>query len=120
MAFQGVGSAAEAYEVVKRTHLDTEALCRQQGLLFIPLVAEPTGGWGPTGAATLRLLARASDARLGEEPGSGATRLFQQLSVAIRRASARAILRRQAEEAPASGAVAAARDVLAEEDEGSL
>ncbi|CAK0809588.1 unnamed protein product [Prorocentrum cordatum] len=33
--------APQAREVVKRTHLDTEALCRQQGVFFILLVAEP-------------------------------------------------------------------------------
>ena len=77
LAFQGMGRAAQEYEVVKRTHLDTDAQCRQQGMLFIPLVAEPSGGWGPNGADTLRRLARASDMRLGEEPGTGWTRLLQ-------------------------------------------
>ena len=117
LAMQGVGRAAQEYEMVKRSHLDTETLCRRQGILFIPLVAEPSGGWGPKGAETIRRLARASDRRLGEEAGSGATRLFQQLSVAIRRQTSRAILRRHAEPPPAGGAEATARDLLAEEDE---
>ena len=114
MAFQGIGHAAQEYEMVKRSHLDTERLCRQQGIVFIPLVAEPSGGWGPTGADTLRRLARASDRRGGDELGAGAAQLFQRLSVAIRRATARAVLRRHAERPRAGGALAAAPGLLAE------
>ena len=100
--------------MVKRSHLDTERLCRQQGIVFIPLVAEPSGGWGPTGADTLRQLARASDRRGGDELRAGAAQLFQRLSAAIRRATARAVLRRHAERPRAGGALAAAPGLLAE------
>ena len=103
--------------MVKRHHLDTELVCRQQGIAFIPLVAEPSGGWGPTGVDTLGRLARASDRRLGDEPGTGAKHLFQQLSVAIRRATARAVLRRCAEPCPAGGPLAVVRALLAAQGE---
>ncbi|CAK0860758.1 unnamed protein product, partial [Prorocentrum cordatum] len=39
LAFQGVGRAAQEYELVKRNHLDTERQFQQQGVAFIPLVA---------------------------------------------------------------------------------
>jgi hypothetical protein len=114
LAFQEVGRASQEYELVKRNHLDTERQCQQQGIVFFPPVAEPSGGWGPTGAETLRRLARASDRRRGEELGAGAARLFQCLSVAIRRATARAVLRRHAALPSTGGAVAAAPGLLAE------
>ena len=39
--------ACAAYEERKRNHLQTAALCRQQGLQLIPLIAEAvSGGWG--------------------------------------------------------------------------
>lgn len=41
------GAAATAYSAVKMSHLDTASLCQQQGLSFIPLVAETTGTWAP-------------------------------------------------------------------------
>ncbi|CAK0834577.1 unnamed protein product, partial [Prorocentrum cordatum] len=113
LAFHEVGRPAQEYELVKRS-LDTERQCQQQGIGFIPLVAEPSGEWGPTGADTLRRLARASDWRRGERLGAGAARLFQRLSVAIRRATARAVLRRHAELSSAGGAMAAAPGLLAE------
>ena len=41
------GAAATAYSAVKMSHLDTASLCQQQGLSFIPLMAETTGTWAP-------------------------------------------------------------------------
>ena len=38
------GKVAAAYEDRKRSFQDTETLCRGQGLQFVPLVAEATGG----------------------------------------------------------------------------
>ena len=43
-ASQTSGAAALLYEQHKRVYLNTEAECAQQGVLFIPLVAESTGG----------------------------------------------------------------------------
>ena len=42
-----VGHAATVYEIHKRRHLRIEDDCRQQGILFVPLVAEASGGWDP-------------------------------------------------------------------------
>ena len=39
-----VGSAARNYEDHKRSYLQTEEECRQQGIIFTPLVAEASGG----------------------------------------------------------------------------
>ena len=42
-------SAVKAYEDHKRSHLDTETICREEGITFIPLVCEADGGgWGPS------------------------------------------------------------------------
>ena len=42
----------------KRTYLQTEEECRQQGVQFVPLVAETSGGWGASAFATFRRMAK--------------------------------------------------------------
>jgi len=110
------GAAAEAYEVYKRNYLDTSAVCTSQGLSFIPMVAEPSGGWGPSGFCTLKALARAAAARspTGAEPSAILAERLQRLCGAIRRATARAVLRREAavETSSARGARSAALALL--------
>ena len=114
--FREVGQAAAAYEDVKRSHLNTAQSCAAQGLTFVPLVAEPSGGWGPSGVTALRRLARAVELRTGEHRAAVGARFFQQLSVAVRRASARAILRRAgAEEMGVPDSIAAAWAALVED-----
>ena len=88
------GAAALLYEQHKRVYLNTEAECAQQGVLFIPLVAEYTGGWGPSGFATLQKLARIAGQRWGRDQEASLSHLLERLSVAIRSAHARAVLRR--------------------------
>ena len=61
------GVAASLYEAHKRAYLNTEAECAEQGVTFVPLVAETTGGWGPEGLKTLRLLAKATSDKAGRE-----------------------------------------------------
>ena len=40
--------ATKAYEDFKRSHLETESLCREEGITFIPMICEADGGgWGP-------------------------------------------------------------------------
>ena len=40
--------ATKAYENFKRSHLNTEAMCREEGITFIPVIGEADGaGWGP-------------------------------------------------------------------------
>jgi hypothetical protein len=103
-ASQTSGAAATLYETHKRAHLNTEVECAQQGVIFIPLVAETSGGWGPTGFATLRKLAKVAGQRLGKDEEASLSQLLERLSVAIRSAQARAVLRR-----------AGGSDVLAED-----
>ena len=74
--------ACAAYEECKRNHLQTAALCRQQGLQFIPLIAEAvSGGWGREAMKAWRQLV-------------GTEHLLQCLSVTLQRENARAVLRR--------------------------
>ena len=90
------GAAAEAYESYKRTYLGTVSDCNSQGLSFVPMVAETTGGWGPSAHCTLKALARAAAAHSssGAEPSAILAEHLQRLCAAIRRATARAVLRR--------------------------
>ena len=93
-AAEGPGVAALAYEAYKRSHLNTEAECAQQGVTFLPMVAEASGGWGPTGLKVLRQLAKSAAAKTGGDDDLSMGNLLQSLCVTIRRAKARAVLRR--------------------------
>jgi hypothetical protein len=88
------GAAASAYETFKRAHLNTEAECSQQGVFFIPMVAESSGGWGPEGLKTLRQLAKTVAGQTCGDADTSMGHLLQSLSVVIRSAKARAVLRR--------------------------
>ena len=93
-AAQKSGAAATQYEVFKRQYLDTANVCASQGITFIPLVAEVTGGWGPTGLKTVSKLANRT-ARISEQSASMVfAHLLESLCVAIRRANAQAVLKR--------------------------
>ena len=82
--------AAEDYEARKRAHLQTAATCADEGLQFIPLVAEAaSGGWAPVAMQTWRQLAHCVAARSGEQP---TVKLEKLLS--LQRENARAVLRR--------------------------
>ena len=115
------GAAAEAYEVHKRNYLNTAVVCASQGLSFVPMVAEPSGGWGPSGFCTLKAFARAAAARSSTGADSSAilAERLRKLCGAIRRATARAVLRREvaSETGPAYGARAAALALLANSEE---
>ena len=79
------------------------------------MVAEPSGGWGPFGACTLKALSKAAATRStsGAEPSAILAEHRQRLCAAIRRASARAILRREIGPAPLRCPRQAALAVLA-------
>ena len=93
-ASQSSGAAAGLYEEHKRSYLNTAAECAEQGVLFIPLVAESSGGWGTAGFTTLHKLAKVSGQRWGKDVEASLSHLLERLSVAIRSAQARAVLRR--------------------------
>ena len=50
---------AADYEARKSSHLNTRAVCEAQGLQFIPLVVEASGGWAPSAVRTWKELAAA-------------------------------------------------------------
>ena len=90
-------AAADAYADVKADHLQTAQVCENQGIRFQPMVVESTGAWSTSASHTLRLLARATAAREGEDAASCYTHLLQELCVTARRFRGRAALRRRAE-----------------------
>ena len=91
----GGSHACVAYEAKKRAHQDTAHQCSEQGLQFVPLVAEACGGgWGPTAISTRRSLGALLSARTGESKGIVTDQLLQAFSVTLQRENARAVLRR--------------------------
>ena len=83
------------------------------GVAFLPMVAESSGAWAPEALAVLRQLASASATLSGGQTGLELAKLLQTTSVTIRRAHARAVLRRGGEpEGPAEGALLGARAAL--------
>jgi hypothetical protein len=110
----GGESAAEAYTSFKRNFQNTAEECRRQGILFVPMVFEPSGAWAPDALRTLRELANISARRSGAEQSAVLGNMLQSLCVVIRTASARAVLRRRALAAAGSeDPLLAARQVLA-------
>ncbi len=96
------GAAAEAYEQFKRGYLDTAADCQRQGFAFVPIVAQPSGGWGPSAQCVFKAFARSIAALSGRTPEAELQEHRQALGVLLRQANARAIFRRD----PGSGAQA--------------
>ena len=90
-----IGAAAAAYEVFKREYLGTAADCQSHGIAFIPMIAETSGGWGVSAICTLKALARTVAAQTNQTPQRVLSEQLQYLGTAIRRANARAVLRRE-------------------------
>ena len=76
---------------------------------FLPLVAESTGGWGPTGAKTLCRIAKHAAAKQGTETNDSLARCYEGLNVI--RAHGQAVLRRA--QGASEDAVAGPRDSAA-------
>ena len=88
-------SAARAYEELKRSHMDTEAICQEEGITFIPMVCEADGGsWGPAAHQVWSELAKYKSVLTGEHSSIIATRILQSLGLILHRENARSILRR--------------------------
>ena len=88
-------SAVKAYEDFKRSHMQTEAICQEEGVTFIPLICEAVGGgWGPAANAVWNLLAQNKSTLTGETVSITVTHLLQSLGLILHRENARAILRR--------------------------
>ena len=90
-------TAATSYAVTKASHLNTAVLCAQQGVHFMPVVAESTGVWEPEASKLLLQLSPSTAARTGDDAVTLHSDLLQELSVVIRSHRARAVLRRRAE-----------------------
>ena len=93
-ASRQAGAAAAAYEEDKVAYQNTGAQCHAQGLQFIPLVAESSGGWGKPGAKTLYQIAKAASTQDDRDVDDVLVQYDQRLSVVIRRAHGEAVLRR--------------------------
>ena len=111
------GSAClSIYENYKNTYLKTAEICAENGITFVPMVIEAhSGGWGPVATKVWRRLGRAISLISGESSAVEALRVKQNLGLALKRETARAILRRfpQPKEAQDRGA---ARSLLCSEN----
>ena len=85
---------AKAYSGVKRMHFCTADLCGASGIHFQPLVCESTGAWSPEAFTVLHQLAQAASVHSAKDFNVVLAELLQRLSVTVRRAQARALLRR--------------------------
>ena len=86
------GAAAQAYESTKRSHLHTAVDCEQQGFAFVPVVGEPSGGWGPSAMCVLTSLAHAAAVRSGQTEGAVLRTYLQRLCTSVRKARAMHVL----------------------------
>lgn len=87
-------TAASEYCDTKRNHENTQAQCDTAGITFLPMLAETSGAWAPQSMTVWKQLATAMSVRQGREAASVLREMLQSLSVTIRRANARAYLRR--------------------------
>ena len=99
------GAAAEAYKHFKRSFLNTAADCQRQGISFIPIVGEPSGGWGPSALCVFKALARSIANTTGRDVAEVLKEHRQALGVFLRQANARALFRRDPGSAPPVGDV---------------
>ena len=107
-------AAATDYSDRKREHQGTDDLCRAVGVTFVPMVAETTGAWAPEAMAVFRHIASATSAASGRDARDILQEILEGAAVCIRRANARAELRRARDEVGDScGALHAARAVIA-------
>ena len=90
------GSAAtRTYEDIKRSYLNTENLCKEEGTAFIPVVCEADGGgWGPAAQKVWSELAKHKRIISGKQDSIIVTRMLQSLGLILHRENARSILRR--------------------------
>ena len=107
--FDGALKAAVAYSEQKANRNNTRVRCREAGLAFEPMVFETQGGIEPRAAAVLHRIAAA--VAVVEEADVETTKsvLLQRLAVIIARGNAKAIQRREAQNAGPSIFIKASR-----------
>ena len=88
-------SCLTLYEDHKKTFLDTEKQCANEGIAFLPFVLEAhSGSWGPTATKVLLRLGKSISMISGESTALEALRARQNLGLVLQRETARAVLRR--------------------------
>ena len=88
-------AAAEKYEELKRSHLDTDKECSDAGVTFLPIVVGAHGGgWGAVARRAFALLAQRVADTTGEDAAIVADQHAQPLNVLLHKENARAVLRR--------------------------
>jgi len=91
---QDRSSAVTQYEDFKCEYLNTAERCAEEGIKFIPVVAEAHGGgWGNEAHKVWNALAKQKCSIIGERESDVASMLLQSLGLIIQRENASAILR---------------------------
>ena len=107
-------AAASDYVTKKREHLDTEAACEAQGITFLPMVMESTGAWATESSKVVYQLAAAVATSTGKDVKVVHKEMLEGAAVCVRRAKAKAVLKRAAHEMPScANAVDTALSLLA-------
>ena len=82
-------TATKWYEAYKRSYLNTETTCQENGITFIPIICEADGGgWGPAAQAVWSELAKHKSAMTGEPSSITATQLLQSLGLILHKENA--------------------------------
>ena len=92
-------AAPTRYEDFKCSHQGTKVDCQSQGITFVPMVMEATGGgWGRVARGVWSELAKSLALASGElqTEHSSATQLLQRLAMTLHRENARSCLKRLA------------------------
>ena len=88
-------AAVNAYATTKRSHLNTEEQCQEEGITFIPMIVDGAGGgWGDDAERVWATLARTIANNTNGEASQTSADLYQSLSLILHREGARAVLRR--------------------------
>ena len=96
-AVQDPARIATRYEDLKCSFKDTRDACQAQGISFVPMVVEATGGgWGKSARCVWSKLAKSTSLSRGEleTESTCAIHFLQRLSMVLHRENARACLRR--------------------------
>ena len=72
----------------------TEELCREQGIAFIPIVAESLGGWHQIALEQFRKLGSALARHTGQEEGEKVDHLVKRVSILLQKGLSAMLLNR--------------------------
>ena len=94
-------AAAASYGQAKRDYKNTAHECELQGVTFQPMVVETSGAWSNESLQVLRMLAKSCGLRTGRGAGTVLQEFLQAAGASIRRANARAHLKRRSQDTTA-------------------